>query len=249
MARRLRAAGHPLNVFARRAEVSEEAHGLGAVPVASLAALGESSDVAIVCVYTDDQVREVALGPKGIVGHLRPGTVLVNHTTGRPATARALAAAARARDVSMLDCALSGGPAAVDAGNLTLLVGGDPDVLERITPVLASYSSPILHVGDVGDGQKVKLLNNGLFGAHVALTIRAERCATEMGLDPALALRGIHESSGDSYALGAAVDLGSAARLAELGGRFIRKDVAVVADVAGELGVDLGPILDAAREV
>jgi 3-hydroxyisobutyrate dehydrogenase-like beta-hydroxyacid dehydrogenase len=77
-------------------------------------------------------------------------------------------------------------------------------------------------------GQKVKLLNNALFGAQVALASTVEQCAGEIGLDPALALRGIHEGSGDSYALRVALGAGSAARLVELAGRFIRKDVAVV---------------------
>ena len=249
MARRILAAGHPLHVFARRAEVADEARSFGAVPVDSPGALGESCDVVIVCVYSDDQVRDVALGPEGIVEHLRTGSVLVNHTTGRPATAHDLAEAAGARDAAMLDCALSGGPADIAAGKLTLWVGGDPDVLERVEPVLASYSSPILHVGAVGDGQKVKLLNNALFGAQVALVVRAEQCAADMGVDPLLALRGIHEGSGDSYALGTALGIGSAARLVELAGRFIRKDVGVVADVASGLGVDLGPIVAVARTV
>lgn len=249
MAQRLRAAGHELRVFVRRSEVRDAARGLGAIPVASLAELGDACDVVIVCVYSDDQVREVALGPDGIVAHLRAGAVLVNHTTGRPSTALALAAAARARDASMLDCALSGGPADIAAGRLTLLVGGDSEVLERISAVLATYSAPILHVGGVGDGQKVKLLNNALFGAQVALAVRVEQYAEALGVDPGLALRGIHESSGDSRALGTAVALGSAARLVELAGRFVRKDVAVVADVAAELRVDLGPVLEIAQEV
>ena len=70
-----------------------------------------------------------------------------------------------------------------------------------------------------------------------------------MGIDPVLALRGIHEGSGDSYALTAAIGIGSATRLVELAGRFVRKDVAVVAEVAAELGVDLGPVLAIAHEV
>ena len=186
---------------------------------------------------------EVALGPDGIVEHLRPGTVLCNHTTGRPSTGQALLAAATARGVDMLDCALSGGPDDILAGNLTLLVGGDA------APVRGSYSSPILHVGEVGDGQKVKLLNNALFGAQVALAVQIERTALALGMDPALVLPAIHECSGDSYALGAALGLGSAARLVELAGRFVRKDVAVCLEVADELGADLGSVLTVAQEV
>jgi 3-hydroxyisobutyrate dehydrogenase-like beta-hydroxyacid dehydrogenase len=249
MVTRMRAAGYDVSFHARRSEVIETATALGASPCDSLVDLARVADVVIVCVYSDDQVREVALGPDGIVEHLRAGTVLCNHTTGRPSTGQALLAAAGARGVDMLDCALSGGPNDILAGNLTVLVGGDPAVLERVRPVLASYSSPILHVGEVGDGQKVKLLNNALFGAQVALAVQIERTAAQMGMDPALVMPAIHECSGDSFALTAALGLGSAARMVELAGRFVRKDVAVCVEVAEELGADLGSVLPVAQEV
>ena len=249
MLRRLRAAEVPVRVFARRAEVVEQAAALGGDPVSSPAELGAVSEIAIVCVYSDDQVREVALGPDGVIAHMRSGSVLVNHTTGRPSTGQALADAGTDKDVIVLDCALSGGPPAIEQGTLTLLVGGDAAALERVTPVLATYSDPILRVGEVGDGQKVKLLNNALFGAHVALAAHIERAAIELDMDPALVLPALHECSGDSYALATAIGTGSAATLVEVAGRFIRKDVAVCVEVADELGADLGSVLTVAQEV
>jgi len=249
MLRRLRAADVPVRVFARRPEVVERAAELGGDPVSSLGELGAASDIVIVCVYSDDQVREVALGHDGVIAHMRSGSVLVNHTTGRPSTGQALAAAAAERAVSVLDCALSGGPPAIEQGTLTLLVGGDAATLERATPVLATYSEPILRVGEVGDGQKVKLLNNALFGAHVALAAQIERAAIGLDMDPTLVLPALHECSGDSYALTAAIGTGSAATLVEVAGRFIRKDVAVCVEVADELGAELGSVLTVAQEV
>jgi 3-hydroxyisobutyrate dehydrogenase-like beta-hydroxyacid dehydrogenase len=246
---RLRAADVPVRVFARKAEVVEQAAELGGDPVSSLGELGAASDIVIVCVYSDDQVREVALGADGVIAHMRSGSVLVNHTTGRPSTGQALAAAAADRDVSVLDCALSGGPPAIEQGTLTLLVGGDAATLERATPVLATYSEPILRVGEVGDGQKVKLLNNALFGAHVALAAQIERAAIGLDMDPALVLPALHECSGDSYALAAAIGTGSAGTLVEVAGRFIRKDVAVCVEVADELDADLGSVLTVAQEL
>ncbi|MFN8027551.1 MAG: NAD(P)-dependent oxidoreductase [Acidimicrobiia bacterium] len=248
MIERMRAAMRRYRFFAAT-EAIESRRLPSAVACDSVAAMAAQVDVVIVCVYSDDQVREVALGSDGIVEHLRPGTVLCNHTTGRPSTGQALLAAADARGVGMLDCALSGGPNDILAGNLTLLVGGDPALLERVTPVLGSYSSPILHVGEVGDGQKVKLLNNALFGAQVALAVQIERTAAAMGMDAALVLPAIHECSGDSFALTAALGLGSAERMVELAGRFVRKDVAVCVEVADELGADLGSVLTVAQEV
>ena len=249
VARRIRAAGYPVNAFARRPEVIAEALSFGAQQSATPAEVAASSDVVIVNVFSDDQVREVALGPDGLMAHLRPGSVLVNHTTGRPATAVQLAEDAREHGFAVLDCAMSGGPLDIAAGQLTLLVGGDPDVLEQVRPVLASYSSPILHVGGPGDGQKVKLLNNTLFGAQVALVVQIEKCAQQLGMDPALVFPAIRECSGDSYALGVALDMGSAAQLLEVAKRYIQKDVAVCAEIAAELGADLGSALTVAQEV
>jgi 3-hydroxyisobutyrate dehydrogenase-like beta-hydroxyacid dehydrogenase len=249
VARRLGAAGLPLHVYARRPEVRAEAESIGATAAESIAAVGARSDVVIVNVFSDEQVREVTLGDDGVVAHMRAGATLVNHATIRPATIEAVAAAAAARGVHTLDCAMSGGPNDIDASRLTLLVGGDAHVLDELRAILATYSEPILHVGAVGDGQRVKLLNNALFGAQVAMTLRIERCARDLGMDPARVLAAIQACSGDSYALGVAVTMGSAEGLIEAARKYIEKDVAVVADVASELGVDLGSVLTTAQEI
>jgi hypothetical protein len=105
---------------------------------------------------------------------------------------------------------------------------------------LASYSNPILHVGGLGDGQRVKLVNNALFAAQLALVTEAERVARELGVDAPTALDALQHCSGDSRVLRTVVSVGSSAQLNELAGRFIQKDVAVVEAVAREEGVDLG---------
>jgi 3-hydroxyisobutyrate dehydrogenase-like beta-hydroxyacid dehydrogenase len=233
MLERLRTAGHDVTVRARRPEIVERAAGFGANRADEFA----DRDVVIICVYDDEQVRDV--GPT-VIATMRPGSTLVNHTTGSPATAQFLADTAEPRQVRVLDCALSGGPADIRAGTLTLLVGGEEDVLDAVRPALASYSEPILHVGALGDGQRVKLVNNALFGAQVALVAEAERVASALGVDGMKALEAIQHCSGDSRVLRTVVAVGSSARLQQAAGRFIRKDVAIVERVAGELGVELG---------
>jgi 3-hydroxyisobutyrate dehydrogenase-like beta-hydroxyacid dehydrogenase len=233
MLERLRAAGHDVSFRARRPEVIRHAESLGARSAAGFA----DRDAVIVCVYSDDQVREV--GP-GLVASMRPGAVLVNHTTGSPATVALLAEAAAPRGVRVLDAALSGGPADIRAGGLTLLIGGDEAVLAGVRPALASYADPILHVGGLGDGQRVKLVNNALFAAQVALVAEAERVANGLGVDPVRALEAIQHCSADSRVLRTVLALGSSARMRELAGRFISKDTAVVEQAARELGVELG---------
>ena len=235
MLERLRAAGHDVDFQARRAEVVEVAASLGGRAVDGFGAC----DVVLVCVYSDEQVRDVA---PGIVSSMRPGAILVNHTTGDPATATWLATLAEGRGVRVLDGALSGSPQSIRAGNLTLLVGGDDAVLDAARPALSSYSEPILRVGELGDGQRVKLVNNALLGAHLGLAAEAERVAADLGVDPAVALAAISRCSGGSSALQLVVTLGSAASLEAAAGRFLRKDAEVVAHVATAAGVDLGKL-------
>jgi 3-hydroxyisobutyrate dehydrogenase-like beta-hydroxyacid dehydrogenase len=248
IARRIAAAGFGLHAFARRPEVIAEARDLGASTADSLAALAQASDVVIVNVFDDDQLREVTLGD-GLVAHMLPGAVLVNHATVRPATMDAIAAATRPRGIALLDCAMSGGPDDIAAGRLVLLVGGDADTLETVRPVFASYSTPIVHVAGVGDAQKVKLLNNVLFAAQVAFAVGIERCAIAFGMEPVPVMQAISACSGNSYALGVSTMAGSAVRLADAARRWMEKDVEQGASVAAELGVDLGSILTVAREM
>ena len=231
--RRLNRAGHHVYFRARRPEVAEMATEVGASAVEQFGACS----VVIICVYDDEQVREAA--PEALAS-MAPGSTLVNHTTGSPATAEFLSSLALARNVRTLDAALSGSPAQIEAGKLTLLIGGDEAVLEDVRPVLASYGDPILHVGGLGDGQRVKLINNALLGAQLALIAEAERVAIELGLSAPTALEALQHCSGDSRALRIAISAGSSAKLNELAGRFIQKDVAVVEEVARQVGVDLG---------
>jgi 3-hydroxyisobutyrate dehydrogenase-like beta-hydroxyacid dehydrogenase len=246
MVARLLGASFPVRFHARRPEVISQVVSLGGTDAGSRAGVADGSDVVILCVYSDDQVRDVCLGPDGLIASMGAGSTLVNHTTGSPTTAELLAAEARPRGVHVLDAALSGGPADVARGNLTLLIGGDEPVLDRARPALEAYCDPILHVGRLGDGQRIKLVNNALFGAHVALVAEAERVAAGLGVDPIAALKAITHCSGDSYALRTVITLGSSARMQSLAGRFIQKDVAMVVDVAADLGTDLGLLRTAA---
>src|SRR5579871_2737396 len=136
MLERLRASGHDVSFRARRDEIIAAATRAGAAPAADFA----DREVVIICVYSDEQVREV--GPE-ILTTMKPGATLVNHTTCSPTTLGLLAQQAAPHSVRVVDAAVSGGPADVRAGKLTLLIGGDETVLEAVRPVLAAYGDPI----------------------------------------------------------------------------------------------------------
>lgn len=240
MLEKVLSAGHDVSFFARRPEVTREVEALGAASRPSLAALAAGSDVIVVCVYTGQQVLDVCDGAAGLLASARDGAVIVIHSTCDPGIPAQLARTGQDRGVGVLDAAFSGGPADVAAGRLTVLAGGDPAVLEAVREPLATYADPILPVGGLGDGQRVKLVNNALFGANVALVAEAERLAADLGLNRAAALEAISHCSGNSYALNVARTLGSSAALQEAAGHYIAKDVATAGELAAASGTDLG---------
>ena len=238
--RRLLDRGEPVVFHARRAEVAAALTNLGATRAESLKGMADTCDVVIVCVYDDAQVRDVCLGQDGLLVHLSPGSILINHTTCDPNTVRSLDEQAEPNGVGVVDAALSGSPTDISQGHLTLWVGGRVDLLQTVDPIIRSYADPVIHVGNVGDGQWVKLVNNALFAANVALVAGAERVLSQVGLPTLQAMEAIEHGSGDSRALGMVTRFGGAKALSSVAGGFIRKDVETVMRVAIERQIELG---------
>lgn len=238
---RLLAAGCHVAAYVRRPELKEELAAAGVEMAPTVQALGQGRNFVILYVYADDQAKAIALD-QGLVEAMDAGSMLVIHTTGSPRTAEAIAERAHPRGVRVVDAAGSGGPAKVAAGEVTMLVGGTADDFERLRPMLCAYANPILHVGALGAGQRLKLINNAMFGAHIQLALEACRVGREFGLDPGGLAKALGYCSGGSAALQLLGAMGSPERLVKGAGRFIYKDVTVVETVAAELGVDLGLI-------
>ena len=240
IADRLIAAGHEVRVLVRSAEVREAAAAEGLDARATLTDTVQDADAVFCVVLNDAQVREVCLGAAGAIAAMKPGAILIQHTTSDPETARLLGEATAARGVRLLDAALSGGPHDIAAGRLTLWVGGDEAVLEEIRPLLDAYASPILFVGPLGNGQRVKLVNNALFVSQVGLAIDAVRLAGTLGIDEPAILAALQHGSGASRALGVVAGGGSVDAVAGRLGALMAKDVATVRDTAASAGADLG---------
>ncbi|MGW0637977.1 NAD(P)-dependent oxidoreductase [Nocardia salmonicida] len=241
MVHRLVAAGHEVRALGRSGEARKRVTALGAEPVSFTAAVGTGADAVVVCVFTDDQVRQVCLDTPLLTG-MPSGSVLIVHTTGSPRTAEDIAAQAALRDIRVVDAPVSGGPPDIDAGTLTLFAGGTEEALARARPVLRCYADPVLPVGPVGSGQRVKLVNNALFAAQLGLITEAVHLATELGLDEATVLSALQHASGASRAAASVAAKGSVAAFSASVGEFIRKDVAVVRMLAADLGAPMGAL-------
>jgi 3-hydroxyisobutyrate dehydrogenase-like beta-hydroxyacid dehydrogenase len=239
MVRRIVEAGHEVNVLGRSDERCSVVAQLGARPVLDVAGVVDDADAVVVCVFTDEQVRQVCLDG-GLLTAMRPGAVLVLHTTGSPNTAKDLAAGAV--EVDVLDAPVSGGPHDIAAGHVTLFVGGSEDALDRARPVLASYADPILHAGPSGAGQLVKLVNNALFAAQIGVVAEGVRLGSRLGIDESALLGALTHGSAESRVLSMIARAGSASTFISAVGEFIGKDVAVVRKTVAELGGDLGAL-------
>jgi 3-hydroxyisobutyrate dehydrogenase-like beta-hydroxyacid dehydrogenase len=160
--------------------------------------------------------------------------------------------AAHAPHVAVVDAPVSGGPHDIAAGTITLFVGGSGAAVERVRPVLASYGDPILHAGEVGAGQWVKLINNTVFAAQLGLLREAVAIGARVGVDEAGLIGAIRHGSGASRAAELIGTRGSVQAFIDSVGEFIGKDVAVVRAIAAQTGNDLGllePLLDRAVPV
>ena len=243
MVARLVEAGHDVLALGRSAEKRAALDQSGAKAVAAAAELSAQSEVVVVCVFTDEQVRQVCLDGN-LLGTMAPDSVLVVHTTASPRTVETIAARAASSDVQVVDAPVSGGPHNAAAGELTLFVGGADDAVAHVRPVLSCYGDPVLHVGPLGAGQKVKLVNNALFAAHIGLLAASVGLGARLGLPESTLLAALPHGSAASRVLDIMAAGGSVASFTQMAGEFVGKDVAVVRSIATDLGADLGVLED-----
>ncbi|MEZ5842936.1 MAG: NAD(P)-dependent oxidoreductase [Hyphomicrobiaceae bacterium] len=177
----LLAAGHPLTVIAHRNRAPiDDLVGRGAREATSLAALGEASDVVMICVNSAEAVEAIVAG-------LRPGlargSVIIDVTTSKPEVSRTLAAALASDGIAFVDAPVVGGPAHASQGKLGAFVGADDTAFARVRPILARYCTDIVHFGPPGSGNVAKLLNNFLTVGLRQLIVQAFRGARRHGID------------------------------------------------------------------
>ena len=190
MARRLLAAGFPVTVYNRNRTKAEALAGDGARIAASPREAARGADVMVSMVADDAAARAVWLGENGALAGAKPGAIAIESSTVTPAWVRELSAAAGKAGVGFLDAPVTGSRAQAAAGELNFLVGGETSVLERARPVLAAMSKTIMHLGPVGSGALVKLVNNFVCGVQVAAIAEALAMIERAGLnrDAALAV-------------------------------------------------------------
>jgi len=197
MARRFAAAGYDLVVWNRnQAKADAIAAETGAKVAESAAAAASAADIVVTSLADDAALQAVYLSRDGVVEGIRAGSVAVDTSTVDPETILEVGGVVDTTGAGFLDCPVSGSVSTVEAGALTVMAGGDPDLVDRVTPVLSSIAKQIVKVGGRGAGAACKLAVNGLVhGLNVALS-EAVVLAEKAGVDRATAYEVFQNGAG-----------------------------------------------------
>lgn len=184
MAGWLSEAGHRVAVWNRTAEKAERwGAQYGGRVAGTPAEAVEGAEFVMTCVGDVPDVREVVLGPAGVLAAMDKGAVLVDHTTSSADLAREIAEAGAAQGVVCFDAPVSGGQAGAEQGTLTVMVGGDAGQFPRVEPVLRAYAKQVRLIGSAGTGQLAKMVNQIAIAGLVQSLAEALNFAKRAGLD------------------------------------------------------------------
>ena len=238
MATRLVEAGFDVTVHNRTREREEGVAAAGATRAASPREAAAGADVVITMVSDTPDVEAVVLGEEGAIHGMKEGSVLVDMSTISPEVTRDVAAKLEEKGCDMLDAPVSGGSEGAEKGTLSIMVGGEAEVLERVMGVLKPLGKTVTHVGPVGSGQVTKAVNQVIIAGTYAAVAEGLAIALAAGVDVEAAHRAVSGGAAGSWVLTNRADnmirntypLGFRTRLH-------RKDLGIALETARALGV------------
>lgn len=217
---------------------------------ASPAEAGAGAEVVITCLPTSAEIERLLDGDEGLEAGLGRGALLLDCTSGDPATSRRIAARLAARDVAFADAPVSGGTNGAEAATLTVMVGADEATFARAEPVLQVFGRRIEHLGPVGAGHAMKAVNNALLAVNIRAFAEGFAGLVKAGVPVRRALDVLNASSGRSFVSESLVPervltgaFPPTFRLA-----LLEKDVGIALGLLEDTGVD-GALLRRTREL
>jgi len=254
MAANLARAGYPLMVRdADQTKAQDFTRSHQARVAVSLAELGRNADVVICMLPTGPIVRSVFLQEEdgALAKALAPGSIVIDMTSSEPTGTRELAALLAKRGVALVDAPVSGGITGAGQGRLVMMVGTDDTAaLDRVRPVLAVLGHRLFEVGGSGAGHAMKALNNYVSGAGFMAAVEALVIGRRFGLDPALMVDVLNESTGRNFATANTLKQEVISRA--FGTQFtlglLAKDVKIAADLAEDVRIN-APLARASRDL
>jgi 3-hydroxyisobutyrate dehydrogenase-like beta-hydroxyacid dehydrogenase len=213
---------------------------LGFRAAANPAAVTEQATLVDIVVRTDQDVIDCVLGPNGVLAGARPGTLLLLHSSILPQTVNRVEQAARAKGVRVIDACMTGVPDTVRAGNLSFVVGGADEDVERAKPHLLKMSQEVFHMGPIGTGAVGKLIKNMLGGAETLIVHEAIKIGIAGGIPYPKALEMMRRIGHDSVLnrWQRTFDPSGNNTLPRSGRNVLNKDIPLVAELARLLNAD-----------
>ena len=156
----------------------------GAQEAKDVAALVNASEVVFLCVTGTPQVEDLVYRKSGILENVKPGQIVVDTSTSQPASTLKIAADLNAKGVRFADAPLARTPVEAEQGRLNTMIGADAATFREIEPVLKAFCENLFHVGEVGAGHKIKLINNCAAIGQMALIAEALTACAKLGVDP-----------------------------------------------------------------
>lgn len=238
---RLKIAGVPSTAFDIVPQALEQAEKLGSEPATSAKAVAQASTLIDVVVRSDQEVLDCTLGDNGIFEGASPGTLVLLHSTIRPATTKQVAQAAADKRVYVIDACMTGVPSVVREGGLTFLVGGQKALFNRARPHLLNMAKDAVHMGPLGCGNVTKLVKNLVTASEALIVYEAIQIAKAAGIDYRSALELMKKTQSDSVLSRweTRFDLSGPELKFNSGANLYDKDVPLAAEVGKELGADI----------
>jgi 3-hydroxyisobutyrate dehydrogenase len=194
-------AGYSATVYNRSADKAAPLVEKGARAAASPYEVAEASDVVFTIVGYPRDVREVTLGERGTLAAAKPGTVLVDMTTSEPALAIEIAEAATKKGVHAVDAPVSGGDVGAREARLSIMIGGDKEVVDALRPLFEKMGKTIVYQGPAGAGQHTKMVNQILIASNMIGVCEALLYGYKAGLDLDVVLQSVSSGAAGSWSL------------------------------------------------
>ena len=201
MCQHLMTKGYQATVYNRSKEKTQPLVEAGAVSAESPKAVAERSDVTFAIVGFPKDVREVFLGPQGALAGSKPGAILVDMTTSEPSLAIEIYNAAKAKGLGSVDAPVSGGDVGAKNAALSIMVGGDKEVVDAIRPLLECMGKTVVHQGAPGAGQHTKMVNQILIASNMIGVCEALLYGYKAGLDLKTVLQSVGAGGAASWSL------------------------------------------------
>ncbi|MEM2755342.1 MAG: NAD(P)-dependent oxidoreductase, partial [Candidatus Methanomethylicia archaeon] len=193
--------GFSVKIYARRSDTEnvKKVVEKGGTLLKSLKEIGSNADVVMTCLPSPAASEEVILGENGVLNSMKEGSVIVELSTVPASLIRKIGEVAVHHGVEVLDAPISGGRKRAEEGTLTIMVGGKKEVFNKCLPIFQAIAQRIYHVGELGNGEKIKLINSLIANINLLVALEGLKIARKSAIDLLMLHEIIDNSTGQSW--------------------------------------------------